>query len=192
MPGFPGGDCLRTLPALGAEIAVLNRQPVKKTLHILFLLLAGLLAVGLLLVRFYPSSPRPPGPDVKSGAGTPAGKGFLILGSGPAGRFERISRDKFAFGEKIYATIEIEGVTAGDHSLNYRWINPRGGVQEVFRKEFSSPPESYRGWSWLELRGEDLFFFPLGPLGPGRLLGNWRIEVELDGQPLAGAGFTVR
>ena len=165
---------------------------MKKTLHILLLLLAGLLAAGLLLVRFYPSTLRSPGPGVKSGTGTPAGKGSLILGSGPAGRSERISRGEFAFGEKIYATIEIEGATAGDHILNYRWINPRGGVQEAFRKEFSSPPENYRGWSWLELRGEDLFFLPLGPLGPGRLLGNWRIEVELDGQPLAGAGFTVR
>jgi hypothetical protein len=164
---------------------------VKKTLHFLTLILAGLLAAGILHALLSPV-PRPSGPASESVAAPPVGRVALLLGPSPAGPAERSSRNEFAFGETIYATVAIEEVEPGDHVLAFRWINPRDGVQEGFRKSFYSRGGSYRGWSWLELQGEEWLGFPLGPLGPGRFLGRWRVEVELDSAFLAQAEFAVR
>ncbi|MDP8237161.1 MAG: hypothetical protein P9M08_12325 [Candidatus Erginobacter occultus] len=164
---------------------------MKKSIHIFLLVFGGLLAAGALSVRFLPSLRGPlPGPE--PAAIPAAGAVSLLLGPAPAGPSERTGRREFAFGETIYATVAIEDIAPGEHALVFRWVNPRGGIQESFRKEFYSSDGRYRAWSWLELEGEEWLALPLGPLGAGRFLGRWRIEVELDGAPLAGAGFTVR
>lgn len=164
---------------------------MKKPLRILFLILGGSLAAGVFFVLFFPVSPRslpvPPPASV-----TPSVRAVLLLGSSPASSEERASRSEFGFGEKVYATAVFDRVESGDHVLAFRWFNPRGGLQETFRRSFSSPGGEYRAWSWLELRGEEWLGFPLGPLGPGRFLGRWRIEVELDGKIISRDRFTVR
>ncbi len=164
---------------------------MKRFLHILLFSLGALLAAGAVIVWLLPSS-RLPFPVENSPSAPLPGGVSLVLGPAPAGSAETDGRSRFAFGDKVYATVKLEEVGPGGHRLTYRWINPRGGVQESFQKDFISTGGSYRGWSWLELRGEEWLALPLGPLGPGRFLGNWRIQVELDGVPLAGAGFTVR
>ncbi len=165
--------------------------PVKKRLHLLFLILSGLLAAGIAFVVISPPISRPgaSGPPREPAFSAPV---VLILGPAPAGRGERASLREFSFGETIYATVLFEELPPGEHLLAYRWINPGGGVEETFRRRFYSPQGSYRGWSWLELRGEDWLPLPLGPLGPGRFLGSWRVEIDLDGAPAARAAFTVR
>ncbi len=164
---------------------------MKKFLHILVVGLGALLAAGALIVWLFPSS-HPSVPVEGSPSPSFPGRVSLVLGTAPAGSAETTGRSRFAFGDKVYATVVIEEIGPGGHVLTYRWINPRGGIKETFRKEFSDPGGRYRGWSWLELRGEDWLFLPLGPLGPGRFLGTWGIEVSLDGVFLARAGFTVR
>ena len=164
---------------------------MKKIRHLPFLIISAFLAAGVIVALILPS-PRPPAPAPAPGETLPAAGAFLLLDSSPAGFNQRGSRNEFNFGEAIYATIVIDEVEPGNRVLTFRWINPRGGVQETFRKEFSSPGGVYRAWSWLELGGEEWLPLPLGPIGPRRFLGRWRVEVELDGFFLARAGFTVR
>ncbi len=166
---------------------------MKKSLHILILLLGGSLAAAIVFVILIPAPRRHlpvsgPGPSPAA----PAGRAALLLGSSPASASETRSRSEFGFGEKVFATAAVAGVEPGDHVLTFRWFNPRGGLQETFRKPFSSRGGDYRAWSWLELRGEEWLGFPLGPLGPGRFLGRWRVEAELDGVFLRRAFFCVR
>ena len=164
---------------------------MKRYLHLLFLIFTVLLAAGVVFVVISPTArkngranPPPPTP--------PDCRVTLVLGGGPAGWAERASLREFGFGETIYATALIDGLPPGEHLLIFRWINPQGRVQEKFRRTFYSRGGRYRGWSWLELRGEEWLPFPLGPLGPGRFLGSWRMEILLDGSVVARAGFTVR
>lgn len=164
---------------------------MKKFRQLPLLLISIFLAAGVASAILLPS-PRPPVPARPPGEEPPAGRAVLLLNSSPAGFDQRGSRDEFNFAEAIYATILIDEVEPGERVLTFRWFNPRGGVQENFRREFSSSGGGYRAWSWMELRGEDWLALPLGPLGPGRFLGRWRVEVDLDGAFLARAAFTVR
>jgi len=166
---------------------------VRRFCHILILVFAAALAAGALFSLLSPLPRRAgPAPGRQPDPAPPAANVSLLLDSSPADRSGRSGRSEFGFGERIYATVEIERVAPGDHLLTFRWFNPRGGLQETFRRPFSSPGRSYRAWSWLELRGDEWLGFPLGPLGPGRFLGRWRVEAVLDGAPLAESAFTVR
>ncbi|MFH1038376.1 MAG: hypothetical protein V1789_06895 [PVC group bacterium] len=167
---------------------------MKKVIHVLVFSAAGLTVAGVIFVLAYPrsqspvpaSSPGEPRPDDLSPA-----KSTLFLGASPQRSKSGAGRTEFRFGEKIYATVVVSRVEPGDHSLVFRWINPRGSVQETFRKEFHSAGGRYRCWSWLELRGEDLFPVSIGPFGTGRFLGRWGIRVWLDDLFLTGTGFVV-
>lgn len=163
---------------------------MKKHPHLPALVFAVLLTAGVALALLWPSSPQPLSPPGKTLP--PPAEASLLLDSRPAIPGDQAGRSEFDFGETIYATVALSAVEAGDHTLVFRWINPRGGVQETFRKEFHSPGGSYRSWSWLELRGEEFLPLPLGPLGPARFLGPWSIEVDLDASPLTRSAFTIR
>ena len=164
---------------------------MKNLLHLPLLVVSVLLAAGVASIVILPS-PRLPVPAHPPGEELSARRAVLLLDSSPAGFDQRGSREEFNFAEVIYATILIDEVEPGERVLTFRWVNPRGGVQEICRREFTSPGGGYRAWSWLELRGEEWLPLPLGPIGPRRFLGRWRVEVELDGAFLARAGFTVR
>lgn len=101
------------------------------------------------------------------------------------------SRRQFGLGEKIYATVYLKDLDKGDYTLTFRWIKPGGGVQETFRKKFHSPGGNYRCWSWLELTGDDIIPISIGPFGPGKFLGGWKIRVYLNGKLLNSEDFVV-
>ncbi len=167
---------------------------MKKVLDVLVFSVAGLLTAGVIFVLVYPRA-HPGGVPPRTSAHlsepfSPA-EASLFLGTSPKKSTSGESRITFRFGDKIYATVMIPRVEAGDHTLVFRWINPLGNAQETFRKDFRSPGGRYRCWSWLVLRGEELFPVSIGPFGIGRFLGRWGIRVYLDDLFLTGSDFMV-
>ena len=155
----------------------------------------GLIVVGVILVVLNPGIHR-------SDDSIPLGmageeqlsqvESSLLLGSSREGPGSGTTRAEFSLGEKIYATVVLKRLERGDHSITFLWVNPKGTVQERYRKDFFSPGGDYRCWSWLELTGEELIPISIGPFGSGRFLGRWQARVYLDGAFLTGHDFMVR
>ena len=164
---------------------------MKKIFHYLVVALGILIVIGVVLVVLKPGRRR-------SGNSTRPGlivaehlssvESLLHLGSSRGGD----PRREFGLGEKIYATVSLKDLEEGDYTLTFRWIKPGGGVQETFRKKFHSPGGNYRCWSWLELTGDELISFSIGPFGSGKFLGGWKIRVYLNGLLLNSEEFLVK
>jgi hypothetical protein len=164
---------------------------MKKIFHYLVVALGILIVVGVVLVVLNSGSH-------KSDNSTQSGivveehlssvESSLHLGSSRGGD----PRREFGLGEKIYATVSLKDLEEGDYTLTFRWIKPGGGVQETFRKKFHSPGGNYRGWSWLELTGDELISFSIGPFGSGKFLGGWKVRVYLNSLLLNSEEFTVK
>jgi len=168
---------------------------MKKILHHLVLVLGGLIVVGVIWVIIKPD-PRQSDDYIQSGM---VDKEYLsqvesslFLGLAIGGRGEDNARRQFNLSEKIYATVSLKDLEKGDYTLTFRWIKPGGGVQETFRKKFYSQGGNYRCWSWLELTGDDLLPFSIGPLGTGKFLGQWKVRVYLNGVLLNSEEFVVK
>jgi len=168
---------------------------MKKIFHYLALALGGLIVIGVIWVILKPD-------HRKAEDSIPSGmvdkeylsqvESSLFLDSAIGKRGENNARRQFNLSEKIYATVSLKDLEKGDYTLTFRWIKPGGGVQETFRKKFHSPGGNYRCWSWLELTGDDLLPFSIGPLGTGRFLGKWKVRVYLNGVLLNSKEFEVK
>jgi hypothetical protein len=168
---------------------------MKKILHYLVLALGGLIVVGVIWVILKPDprqSDEPIHPGMVDKEYLSQVELFLFLGSAKGGLGDENTRRQFGLSEKIYATASLKKLKEGDYTLTFRWIKPGGGVQETFRKKFHSPGGNYRCWSWLQLTGEELIPFSIGPFGTGRFLGEWKVRVYLNGLLLNSEEFTVR
>ena len=163
---------------------------MKKIFHFIFIALGGLIVVGVVLVVINPGNHKS---GVSARSGIVVGEHLssveseLHLGSSRGGE----PRRQFGLGEKIYATVSLEDLEEGDYTLTFHWIRPGGGVQETYRKKFHSPGGNYRCWAWLELTGDELFSFSIGPFGSGKFLGGWKIRVYLNGLLLKAEKFMV-
>ena len=164
---------------------------MKKIFHYLVLGLGGLIVVGVILVLLKQGPRRSDDLDHPGKSGvehlSPV-ESSLQLGSSRGGE----PRREFGLGERIYATVSLKDLEEGDYTLAFRWIKPGGGVQETFRKKFHSPGGNYRCWSWLELTGDELISFSIGPFGSGKFLGGWKIRVYLNGLLLNSEEFVVQ
>ena len=167
---------------------------MRKILHYLVIALGGLIVIGVLLVFLNPGTRQSDDLDQPVTAGEEhlsQVESSLYLGSSKDGLGEHNARRQFGLGEKIYATVSLKDLEEGDYTLTFRWIKPGGGVQETFRKKFHSPGGNYRCWSWLELTGDELISFSIGPFGSGKFLGGWKIRVYLNGLLLLSEEFVV-
>ncbi len=166
-------------------------------------LLVGLAAavVGILLAAFLwiskPSGPRPPVPVEQAGGttasaprgqvGTPqetSGPRAVrvifardVKGVLPVGEGETFYRDD----RKVILWVRWANVR-GKHTTLTRWFNPEGELAYASPSPelFESPAESWMTWTTL-LLGRDMVVKP----------GQWRSEVQLDGQPLVTVNFSL-
>jgi len=165
---------------------------VKKTGKIIARVLPFLCGVffliSLLAVRFkWISVELSPSP-VNAEAVFSAATSEVSLASSPRGRYDRRN---FTLGEKIYARVQLQGVSPGKHLVSFRWINPRGKLEESYKKSFSPHRGRYNCWSWLELKGADWFPVSLGSFGTTRFRGLWRVRIFLDEKFLDESEFVV-
>jgi len=94
-------------------------------------------------------------------------------------------------GEKIYALLTVEEPLAGRHRISFRWMNPAGLLQERFDKRLADSRSGYRCWSWIKLSGDEFIPISIGPFSTKKFLGNWRVDVYLDGNFLTSKKFVV-
>ena len=153
------------------------------------LLLGFILLIYLLVVRFnWIPVELLPSPENKETVLSPA-ECSLSLSSSPGG--EEGLRT-FSPGGKIYARVQLQKVTPGKHTVSFYWINPRGGVEEIYDQDFSPRGGSYHCWSWLKLKGADWFPVSIGSFGPAGFRGHWGVRVYLDEKMLAQREFVVK
>ncbi len=166
---------------------LLVNKPGRIIARSLSLLLGLIFLLYLLAVRFSWISVTPPPSENNEAALSPA-SGALSLALSPRGKE---GRRNFTWGEKIYARARLQEVSPGRHVVSFRWINPRGRLEEVYKKPFSSRRGRYNCWSWLELKGADWFPISLGSFGPAKFRGRWRVRVDLDEKLLVESEFIV-
>lgn len=160
----------------------------KKIGRVLPLLFGLISLVYLAAVRFDWILSENPEPPEEMGEVSASADCDLTFSSSPRGT---AVRRNFTRGEKIYARVSLRGIPSGDHALSFHWINPRGEIQEIYNKPFLSRRGRYNCWSWLELKGEDWFPVSIGPFGPARFRGQWRMRVLLDEKFLDESEFIV-
>ena len=167
---------------------------MKKFFQYLVIILAGLMVVGVILIAINPSDRDTDELFQPGKAGEKRwspDKASILLSSDLGGRPDNKVRSQFTMGEKIYATVKLKDLEKGDYILTYHWIKPGGGVQERYKKKFHSPGGNYKCWSWIELTGDELISFSIGPFGSGKFLGEWTVRVYLNGLFLGSEDFKV-
>ena len=110
---------------------------------------------------------------------------------------DRVSRSKFDCLDHIFAVAKIASLTEGKHAAEFRWINPQGNSQEVTKYKFLVNYGNQAGgdlWAWLKLsrgKGAGLFQWLDPATGLEEFIGEWRVELLIDGKELAKNTFQV-
>ncbi len=123
---------------------------MKKVIRYLVFVVGGLIIIGVLLVVLNPGIRQLPSPSSLETVGKDLSsqvRSTLILGLSREGPGSGSTRTEFSLGEKIYATVVLKRLERGDHSITFLWVNPKGTVQERYRKDFFSPGGNYQCWS---------------------------------------------
>ncbi len=102
----------------------------------------------------------------------------------------------FDCSDRIYVVVEASGLSAEEHEMTVRWINPVGEQEErtdyTFLSGSHEPIEPI--WAWLQLDG--------GPgsaigrmfdssFGMEDFIGEWEARIYIDGEPMAAPRFNV-
>ncbi|MDH3637222.1 MAG: hypothetical protein OES09_01995 [Gammaproteobacteria bacterium] len=101
---------------------------------------------------------------------------------------------EFGCTDTIYAVLEIHGLEKTEHSLNAVWRDPHGVERERTQYPFRVRGDRERIWVWLKLhrsQGAALVQFVDPSAGMGEFVGNWQIQLFIDGKSLAKQDFTV-
>lgn len=110
---------------------------------------------------------------------------------------DNVKRSKFDCLDQIYAVSQIVSLSEGKHLAEFKWINPQGQAQEITSYKFlvnQSNAHSVKLWAWLKLsRGRGAAFFQwLDPAtGLEEFIGEWRVELKIDGKELTQNTFDV-
>jgi hypothetical protein len=101
-------------------------------------------------------------------------------------------KNSFSCGDPIIGKFRWLNLTSGKHSLEAFWYNPKKELQETTIHEFEfSEKQIVDSWVRLKLqRGKSKsFFFP--ETGWEEFLGDWKLEIFLDGNFLKTKKFNV-
>jgi len=102
---------------------------------------------------------------------------------------------KFDCLDKIYAVTDVKNMPKGKHLVEYRWINPHGETQETTRYNFHVKDSAVTNlWSWLQLsrgKGAGLFQWLDPSTGLEEFIGEWRVDLFVNGKELQRANFEV-
>ena len=97
--------------------------------------------------------------------------------------------------DKIYTVIELENFSVGKHRLRVDWIDPDEKVREVTQYPFEVESKKVRLWAWLKLsraQGAALMKWFDPAVGLEDFIGDWKIKVKVNQQPLDELDFKVR
>ena len=95
-------------------------------------------------------------------------------------------RADFSTTDKIHCLIRWQGISRGNHEVEYYWINPKGKTQEYYKQDFVvSRGNRYNVWSWLRLREGEFIIST-------EFVGRWSVQVFFDGEFITEESFRVR
>ncbi len=101
---------------------------------------------------------------------------------------------EFSCSDKIYAVIELSGLSREMHKLDAVWRDPQGKDREFTEYEFQANNDSERIWVWLKLHrpAEAALVSFINPsAGMDEFIGKWELHLAIDNEPLETKSFSV-
>lgn len=101
---------------------------------------------------------------------------------------------EFACSDKIYAVIEVSGLSRDIHKLDAIWRDPRGKDREHTEYEFIVGNDKERIWVWLKLHRSTeaaLVSFMNPSAGMDEFIGEWELQLVLDNKLIDKRSFSV-
>jgi len=158
------------------------------------------IALGLGPALFACDGSHPPEKNVSapvaSRPATPGGSQHAIYFTSVVkdGVPENKPSDKFGCSDKVYAVLELRGLSKTQHKLEAIWHDPQGRDRERTRYPFRVLRDEERIWVWLKLHhGPEaaLVQFVNPSAGMDEFIGDWKLKLVLDGKLLAEKTFKV-
>lgn len=104
---------------------------------------------------------------------------------------EIIQVRKFKCEDKIILYFTWFDLKTGNHSLSAFWYKPGGKLQETTEYNFTAENKEFNTWLWLKLEKGKEKGFILPERGWSNFIGQWYVEIFLDGEFLEGKQFLV-
>jgi hypothetical protein len=107
---------------------------------------------------------------------------------------EQTAREHFSCTDQVYAVIELDDYTSGDHQLSVKWISPAGEQREHTKYGFSVFKDQERIWAWLKLHrasGTGMMQWLDSSAGMEEFIGDWKIAISIDDVPVGESIFEV-
>lgn len=101
---------------------------------------------------------------------------------------------EFSCSDKIFAVIELSGLSREKHKLDAVWRDPHGKDREFTEYEFQTHAEQERIWVWLKLHrpAEAALVSFLNPsAGMDEFIGQWELRLAIDNKPLETKNFNI-
>jgi hypothetical protein len=101
---------------------------------------------------------------------------------------------EFDCGDTIHAVLRANGLPGPEHVFEANWTDPAGNVRERARHRFVPLDDTAFVWLWLKLHrptGSALLQAFEPGAGMGEFMGEWTVELRLDGERIAREPFTV-
>jgi hypothetical protein len=103
-------------------------------------------------------------------------------------------QETFTCSDSVFVVVDISEYPAGLHQLGIRWVDPSDTQREYSEYQFRLIGDRERVWGWIKLHrasGAGVLRWLDSSAGMEEFIGQWRVKVEIDGQPVGEAGFQV-
>jgi hypothetical protein len=107
---------------------------------------------------------------------------------------DRSAREHFSCTDQVYAVIELDDYSDGEHQLSVKWISPAGEQRELTRYGFSVFNKEERIWAWIKLHrasGAGMMQWLDPSAGMEEFIGNWKISIAIDDVLVGESSFEV-
>ena len=101
---------------------------------------------------------------------------------------------RFSCHDKIFAVIEMDGLSLDKHKLDAVWRDPLGKDREHTEHEFTVRGSTETIWVWLKLHRSmeaAVVAFMNPSAGMDEFIGDWELYVAVDGKPIDRRSFSV-
>ena len=101
---------------------------------------------------------------------------------------------EFSCSDKIYAVLELAGLSREKHKLDAVWRDPQGKDREHTKYEFQVHGEKERIWVWLKLHRPAeaaLVSFMNPSAGMDEFIGEWELTLAIDNYTIDKKTFSV-
>ena len=101
---------------------------------------------------------------------------------------------EFSCSDKIYAVLELTGLSKEKHQLDALWRDPQGKDREHTEYEFHVQSKMERIWVWLKLHRPSeaaLVSFMNPSAGMDEFIGTWELRLAIDCETIEIKSFSV-